>query len=93
MLLRTQTIYINKNSTIKNIPSKSVLFQKADKSNTSAILNKEDYNNRMTELFSTKQYMEIKEDLPREVHQRSQRHHQHHPYDYDKARKTICKVK
>jgi len=38
------------------------LIHKADKSNTIVILDKEDYNNRMRELLSTKEYTKIKGD-------------------------------
>ena len=37
-----------KSAIIKNITSNPVVFQKADKTNTIAVLDKEDYNNRMT---------------------------------------------
>ena len=39
-----------------------VVFQKADNSNKIVILDKEDYNNRMRELLSTKEYTKIKGD-------------------------------
>ena len=43
------TNYKDKQKTIiKNTTLKPVVFQKADKSNTIVILDKEEYNNRMT---------------------------------------------